>query len=222
MVHHLRLRGWGLKHMYVSSVLVYAVLWCCSAQTGAWRSEVLHYNSNAIEDRYTAGRSVLVLPLIADGKFDTSTTFSSREQAKVIQSIRRSAVPVLQNEFETHCLQTNANLPLDSFYTDIFTQDILSLAAREAVWHCIPGRYMLVTRIQKGVRIQSFEGTVKRKAVVHGELWDVKQYEIIWSANATGVEIGKKITDKKFIMNGLKTLYQALPDIIPVVNEDEW
>ena len=125
----------GMKPVAVLS----SMLLCCSSYTGVWHAKIMQYNQAAVEDRSYAGRSILLFPLIVEGKFDTGTALSSQEQSRIIQTIRRGVEVVLKEEFEEGYLQKHTQASLDSFYTDLLTNTLLSLTTRYTVWRCIPG-----------------------------------------------------------------------------------
>ena len=73
-----------------------------------------------------------------------------------------------------------------------------------------------------GMRISSFDGVTKKKAVLEGEIWHKKNSEVVWRAQTSGFEMDKKRGDAQFIADGIKELFKLLPEFIPLKEVENW
>lgn len=194
----------------------------CIAPSAQWKSELLYSSSELENNRLSVGNSILLLPLITKDGFDTSHALSPEVLTKSLMATQQKLNLFFKKDFEESFLPRNNRKMLDSFYVSLFKNDILALHAVDTVWKSIPGRFVIVLRLNTGVRIKSFDGIVKRKAELEGELWDTKRIEIVWRAQSSGFQMDTKVTDAEFILGGLREIFNLLPDFIPVRDEEDW
>ncbi len=201
---------------------VFCMLLTCASQSGEWQGKLLYSNKQlAVTDRAT-GRDVVVLPLIIDNRFDTGQSLAPERFTKALIHDQGAVRVLFRKDFEEKLILKYGREHLDSFYMALIKNDILALNALDTVWNGIPGRYLLTIRVTTGVRINSFDDIVKRKADLEAELWDSKKIEIIWRGQSSGYEMDPEVSDAAFIMKGIQTLFMLLPEFIPVREEDNW
>lgn len=194
----------------------------CVAPTVQWQSELLYSSSELKDNRLSVGNSILLLPLITKDGFDTSHSLSPEVLTKSLMATQQKLKLFFKNDFEESFLSRNSRELLDSFYVSLIKNDILALHSVDTVWKSLPGRFVIVLRLNTGFRIKSFDGIVKRKAELEGELWDIKRIEVVWRARSSGYQMDTKITDGEFVAGGVRELFNLLPDFIPVRDEEEW
>lgn len=216
-------RGKSITCLFCGGLLVSIVLFMqCAAKKGQWKAELLFENQKLASSKRTTGHTVVVLPLVTDSCFDTSRALApekfSRELIREQESIRL----LFQNDFEESIILKHGREMLDSFYAAIGTNDMLALHALDTVWKSLPGEYLLAVRVASGVRINSFDNVVKRKAQLEAELWDIRTIEVVWRAKASGFEMNVSVTDAQFVIDGIKKIGTLLPDFIPVREEENW
>ncbi len=194
----------------------------CTAPSVQWKAELLYTSSELESNRLSTGNSILFLPLITRDGFDTSRTLSPEALTKSLVATQGKLKLFFKKDFEESFLPRNSRELLDSLYASLFRNDILALHAVDTVWKTIPARFVIVLRLNTGVRIKSFDGIVKRKAELEGELWDTKRIEIVWRAQSSGYQMDTKITDAEFISRGVREIFNLLPEFIPVRDEEDW
>lgn len=194
----------------------------CASGTGEWRSKLLYSNKEFGKRQYSTRNSILLLPLITEKGFDTGTALPQVVQKEALHRLQGNIEIYFKKDFEEAYLLTNSRELLDSFYIKLFANDFLALTSYDSVWRSVPSQYIMVIRINNGARINSFDGILKRKAVLEIELWDVKNVEVVWRAESSGFEMNSKITDAEFIAQGIKEAFKLLPEFLPVANEENW
>ncbi len=205
-------------------VLVVLIIVCmhCASRHSLWQTELQYIMKDLGRDRLAPECSYLVLPLIIDNALDSSIKVSPKHIGKTLQKYQPGKRVFSYKTLEKRFLKRHPQTLLDSFYQDIISQKILSLTARDSVWEYIPSSYVLIIRVTHGVHIKSFEGLQKRKVVLEGELWYVKNREIAWHVRSTGHEMNRKIPDGEFILKGIEELIKEIPPFLAVQNEENW
>ncbi len=194
----------------------------CASKTGEWRSKLLFVNEDVSKGRLLSGGSILLFPLITEKGFDTTASLSSEKQAKMLHAIRGKLKLYVKKEFEENYLSNNDRALLDSFYISLFANDLLKITASDSIWKSVPSRYILLIRVDKGIRINTFDGVLKRKAVLEGELWDAKNIEVVWRAQSSGYEMDDKVADAVFVAEGMKEIYRLLPEFLLDTKGKNW
>lgn len=211
----------NLNEYFCLSIFLCMFLFCDS-KTGHWKSELLYVNDELGNDRLETGNTFLILPIIYNDRFDTGTVFRPEIISKRLKKINSGIEVVFKEKFEKQIINQITMGELDSFYNKLFSNKILKITSEEKVWQAISQRYVMLFRINKGVRISSFDGILKRKAEIESELWDTRTIEIIWRSKSSGYEMDRKVSDAKFILKGLLSLLENIPEIFSFDNKENW
>ena len=194
----------------------------CASNTGQWESELLFKKDAIAHNKLTTGNSVLLFPLIREKAFDTSTALAPEEVVTPIRKQQADIEVLFKRDFEKAYCVNNSRESLDSFYVRLFENDVLAIATSDSAWKYMPSRFVILVRVDKGVRISSFDGVTKKKAVLEGEIWDSKSSEVVWRARTSGFDMDKKTDDAQFIANGIKEIFKLLPEFIPLKEVENW
>ena len=194
----------------------------CAPKTGHWESELLYIKDEISHNKLTTGNSILLFPLIIDEGFDTSAALSPKLLKKSLLSQSGGIEVFFKKDFEKAYLSTQPWELLDSFYVKLFKNDILAITTSDSAWKYMPGLFVVIFRLNKGLRISSFDGIMKKKAVLEGEIWDKKNIEVVWRGQTSGFEMGKKTNDAQFIASGIKEIFKLFPQFISLKEVDNW
>ena len=213
-----------MNNKFVSGALtVVAILSIlCAPNTGQWEAELLYKKDEIEHNKLTTGNSVLLLPLIREKAFDTTTALKPEVLVRSVLKQQAEIEVLFKKDFEKAFRANNSGESLDSFYVKLFENDILGLTTRDSAWKYMPSQFVIVMRLNKGVRISSFDGVTKKKAVLESEIWDKKNSEVVWRAQTSGFEMGKKKGDAQFIADGIKEIFKLLPEFIPLKELENW
>lgn len=204
---------------FTVTVILFSV---CVPNTGKWESQLLYKKDEIKHNKLTTGNSVLLFPLIREKTFDTTAELSPEVVLKPIIKQQTEIELLFKKDFEKAFSANNSRESLDSFYVKLFENDILGIMTSDSAWKYMPGQFLLIIRMRKGVRINSFDGIMKRKAVLESEIWDRKKGEVIWRAQTSGFEMNKKTGDAQFIAEGIKEIFKLLPEFIPFKEMENW
>jgi hypothetical protein len=212
-----------MKRVFIFGLIVLCAFFSgCAPQAERWQSELLYAMEDLGRDRLAGECSFMIFPIIINDAFDTSDILSPKRLKKLLHKIQNGAKVYTHGEFEKKYLASHGKDSLELFYSDLFKKDILSLASRDTVWSAIPGRYLLIIRLNEGMSIKSFEGVKKRKIVLESELWHTKRHEVVWRLQTAGYEMKEKVTDAEFIAEGIEEVLKEIPLFLSSKNEENW
>ena len=204
------------------SVLLYVLIIPAEAGESEWVPSVAYVQRGLGKDRLSDNNSILLMPLINEKLFDTSKALRPQRIIDLYLKPQRKAGACFKEDFEERFIAKYKKNVSWQFYKHLLNGEILSLAKDDSAWSVMPCRYVFLLRITKGMRIQSFEGVTKRKAVLEGEMWDSRTAEIVWRGQVTGSSVNVKISDSDFIIEGIIRLFRQLPEFYQVRNEENW
>ncbi len=194
----------------------------CAPKIAQWKTELLFSSDKVKSKRLDTGKSLLLLPLIANQTFDTSAALAPEEVSRSLLGTQGNIKVLFKKDLDAVCLAKNVTASCEIFYAALFKNKILEIATCDTIWQNMPTRYMIVLRVHNGVRISSFDGVTKKRGVIEGELWDAQTGEVIWRAQAAGTEMDKTVTDRQFLANGIREVFTLLPEFIPIQDEVDW
>ena len=194
----------------------------CAPNTGQWESELLYKKDEIAHNKLTTGNSILLFPLIREKAFDTTTTLKPEVLIRSVLKQQAEIEVLFKKDFEKAYRANNSGESLDSFYVQLFENDMLGITTSDSAWKYMPSQFVIVMRLNTGVRISSFDGVTKKKAVLESEIWDKRKSEVVWRARTSGFEMDKKKGDAQFIADGIKELFTLLPEFIPLKEVENW
>ena len=214
----------GLYTLFFSGILsiIVTIVTGCAPKTGHWESELLYKKDEIDHNKLTTGNSILLLPVIIEEGFDTTTALSPEVLIKSLLRQQGQIEVFFRKDFEKAYLSNQRRESLDSFYVKLFKNDMLAITTSDSASKYMPCRFVVILRLNKGVRISSFDGIMKRKAVLEGEIWDKKNIEVVWRAQTSGFEMGKRTDDAQFIANGIKEIFKLFQQFIPLKEVENW
>jgi len=195
---------------------------CAAQYEGTWKSNVLYQQDNLGKDRLASGRSIFLLPLIVNEKFDTSSAIMPAAQMDMIKNRDRKMVTCSMAGLDSLYRKEYKKEMDSSFYKSILLGELLKTTANDSVWAVFPCRYLLTVRLISGMTIKTFEQKEKKKVRLEGEMWDSKNPGVVWRSEVYGFEIDAGRSDGDFIASGIKSLFSTLPSFLPVFNEENW
>ncbi|MDD5674131.1 MAG: hypothetical protein PHC61_08215 [Chitinivibrionales bacterium] len=212
----------SLKKIFCVALCLAGQLWLasCTAPLGMYaRQDYCHpaFNGGALADQ-----SVLILPLFTKYGFDTSQALSPVRQASLLASVKKRVVVKTDRSFEKTFITPAGKAMVDSFYLRLSRSDVIGLQSLDSVWKHLDARYCLAVRVLYAVSIKSFSGVRKKKVHLEGELWDADNMALVWRAEVTGATLDPAVTDAEFFRSALSSMYAALPQDIPAINEKNW
>ncbi len=193
----------------------------CGARAIDYRVRVLHQNDR-FDGEELAGQSVVLFPPVAGGRFDSTGTLAFVEQRKSVLAIRQDLHLCAPAEFERAFIGRHSSASLDSFYQNLTNNRLLAIQTADSVWQSVPCEFAFIARVVEGARVRSFDGMLKRRVCMEGELWRASTREVVWRAQAIALDAAVEMSDEAFLAQGLSALYRALPEFRPALNEKNW
>jgi hypothetical protein len=204
-----------------SVALCFAVF--CASRSGTWQARLLYMEKSLHNAPVASGSAILALPLIVSHEFDTTASCAPASLLKKALSSTKARMRVLvKDDFEEYFFRKQGRRVPGKFYSAFIHNDVLALHNLDTVWNTIPAGYVVAVRITDGVRINTFDAVVKRKASIEGELWRTDTGEVIWRAKSSGYIMNSEADDPEFIKRGVHELFTVLPDFIAYGDEDAW
>ena len=208
-----------------AALLILSIAGAVSARgdvTGGWDATKVYADEKVMSSRLSEGNSVVILPLIVGQVFDTLRGDFVKKAATSLSKTQSAFKPLTIDDLCISWNKMNAGRPIDSFFMPILADNILRLASLDDAWAAVPAHYLMITRLVGGVAIAGTESRYKRRATITVEIWDATTQSVVWRGKANGYEMDRRVSDADFILNGLKALYEKLPPVFPVVNDERW
>jgi|GEM_PF-3185175 len=194
----------------------------CTPGTRQWSSEILFQKNEIEHNRLSTGNSILLFPLVTESGFDTTSAFSPAALTKDLLQLQKGVTLAGKADFEKAYRAAHTSESLEAFYRGLFKNDMLVLTTNDSAWACMPAQFVVIIRLNKGVRISSFDGILKRKVALESEIWNAKNAEVVWRGQVSGFEMNKEKSDADVLVAGIRELFKLFPEFIPRNEIENW
>jgi len=193
----------------------------CAARMQSYKVEILHRDA-LLDNESFSGQSIMLMPPFSESGFNASPELSPLAQARPLSATRSDLKPCYFSDFMETAIKAYSKEEFEGFCHNLFSGNILALQTADTVWQLAQCRYALAVRIVQGARVRGFDGKLKRRVRLEGELWDTREAGVVWRAAALGVDNDVRSSDADYIGEGIAALYKRLPAYRPGLNDENW
>lgn len=213
----------GFSLIRYGAILCMLLWMTCYQYRVQWATEVLYHAEEKVQTHNYKENSLFILPLITNGKYLPQETFDIKKVInKNVTMINYNDIIFMDDIldlFEKNGMELSL---LDSFFQDYSTNQSLDLMTDRSGWQYVPSKYLMSFNLKYGMNINSFDNKNKKIILVECVVWDCAQQEIIWRAETKGSYLSNRVTDPKFLEEGMIKILEKLPPNLFIESRDHW
>jgi hypothetical protein len=205
---------------YLLIAMTVSGLWSCSPPE---RLSVMDlYVKKNFSGRDLSGQTIALSPLFTAQGVQTDEQFSPKVLIAAINNRRQDIRLQRPDRFIKVYREKHGEEALDSLYRDFFNGSIVSLQTNERVWKVVGCGYLMVLKLNFGLKTQTLDQKTVRQMRLEGELWDCDSGEVVWRKAVDGRSRRTDQTDKDLLLKVVVRLFDALPASFHGYGKGSW
>ncbi|MBN1127911.1 MAG: hypothetical protein JXA71_02925 [Chitinispirillaceae bacterium] len=204
----------------VLTVLVAAGFFFCSPPE---RFTTLRlYTGKGFTGRDLNNQTVVLMPLLTARGAEMNDQFQPAVIIAEINRVRTDVQCGKPDRFLNRYRTKYGDEALDSLLKEFYRGEIVSLQTNERLWPEVGSGYLMVLKLNYGMKATSLDKHTLRQMKLEGELWDCDSSEVVWRAVVDARSRLSNQTDKDVLLKAAVKLFEALPSTLKGYGKGSW
>jgi hypothetical protein len=180
------------------------------------------YTDKGFSGRDLDNQTVVLLPLLTARGPEKNEQFRPAVIIAEAKKVRTDLQWRKPDRFIDRYRMKYGNEALDTLFTDFYRGKIVVLQTSKSIWPQVGGGYLMVLRLNYGMKATSLDKHTLRQMKIEGELWDCDSSEVVWRAGVNARSRLGNQTDRDVFLKALVKLLETLPVPLKGYGKGSW
>lgn len=204
----------------VSLIITAFFFMTCSQHPGLNLSRL--YNKRGFSGKDLDGQSIAVMSFLTADGMEYKDILTPKA---IIETVRKKRDDLTLSPIEDCAENFLRNYGVDAFDSTVaklYKGEIVVLQSTVPFWKSIQAEYLMVLRLNYGLRSKKSNDQMDRQIRLEGELWECDSMEVVWRVSVRGRNETWLETDKEFMLRAARDVFNALPPVSPGYGKGKW
>ena len=209
------------RFQIISAGIAAGVLFACTPPPTEF-TMARSYQREHFSGKDVSGKTIGLSMLISDPKGAVKKGIASSLVGTTARKNRPDLLFTEPDSVRAHMVKEVPEDSVEDFYHLLFKGDVPALQVHDSLWRSVGNDFLLAARLSHGMNIRTFNQMARKRILVEAELWDCREYEVVWRVSVNGQCSRAGYSDRQLLLDALSTVVAALPSAIPSYDSKSW